>query len=397
MNINTLNDALKQFEIVEANLVKLERLWGLIFQLIPSGLVFGTDEEHEDLCRKYKNVLNELPSINGWKPTSLPANLNNIAQSRLDAMEIDEITVEASVEDWIESPGRELKEYRFLLTQKRRQLVRDAVFSVIREIDNILKSLSPQTNDKERFNDSVVNDPMWSILKVKTDELNVLIGDSIKRPKCWFDMQRHLHFGLICDLWSIEQSDWPDIKNFISTAIYTDDEPIPVQVKDLDDIVSIKPSGKVTTKLSWEKITAEDFERLIYCLISSEANYENPEWLLKTMAPDRGRDLSAYRVTMDNLSGVTRKRVIFQCKHWLSKSINLSDIVMVKEEIKLWEPPRIDVLVIVTSGRFTSDAVAHIEKNNQSDTALVIEMWPDSHLERLIAMRPYLIAEFSLR
>jgi len=225
----------------------------------------------------------------------------------------------------------------------------------------------------------------------------ILIGDSIKRPKCWYDMQRHLHFGLICDLWSIKQSDWPDIKNFIYTAIYAEDEPIPVQVKDLDDIVSTKPSGRVTTKLAWEKITAEDFERLIYCLISSEASYENPEWLLKTTAPDRGRDLSAYRVNVDNLSGVTRKRVIFQCKHWLSKSINLSDIAMVKEEIKLWEPPRIDVLVIATSGRFTSDAVAYIEKNNQSDTALMIEMWPESHFERLIAMRPYLIAEFGLR
>ena len=50
-----------------------------------------------------------------------------------------------------------------------------------------------------------------------------------------------------------------------------------------------------------------------------------------------------------------------------------------------------------TSGRFTADAVALIEKQNQSDSALRIEMWAESHLERLLASRPALIAEFSLR
>ncbi len=65
--------------------------------------------------------------------------------------------------------------------------------------------------------------------------------------------------------------------------------------------------------------------------------------------------------------------------------------------MKLWEPPRVDVHVIATSGRFTSDAVAMIEKHNHSDTALRIEMWTDSHLERLLAARPAIIAEFALR
>jgi hypothetical protein len=55
------------------------------------------------------------------------------------------------------------------------------------------------------------------------------------------------------------------------------------------------------------------------------------------------------------------------------------------------------VLVIATSGRFTSDAVAYIEKHNGSDRAPRIEMWPESHLERLLALRPSLIADFGLR
>ena len=45
-------------------------------------------------------------------------------------------------------------------------------------------------------------------------------------------------------------------------------------------------------------------------------------------------------------------------------------------------------VLFATSGRFTSDTVAIVEKQNQSDSALRIEMWPESHLERLLAGRP---------
>ena len=63
----------------------------------------------------------------------------------------------------------------------------------------------------------------------------------------------------------------------------------------------------------------------------------------------------------------------------------------------LWEPPRVDVLVIATTGRFSSNAVSMIEKHNNADRALRIEMWPESHLERLLAQRPSVIADFGLR
>jgi hypothetical protein len=65
--------------------------------------------------------------------------------------------------------------------------------------------------------------------------------------------------------------------------------------------------------------------------------------------------------------------------------------------MRLWEPPRLDILIIVTTGRFTTDVISYIEKHNQSDTALTIEMWPESHLESLLASRPGIIAEFRLR
>ena len=118
---------------------------------------------------------------------------------------------------------------------------------------------------------------------------------------------------------------------------------------------------------------------------------------MKTNAPDRGRDISAFRVFHDALGGTTRLRIIVQCKHWLKRSVAPRDVSDLKEQILLWDPPRVDVCIIATSGRFTSDAVAVVEKHNQSNQALRIEMWPDSHLERLIVRRPALIAEFGLR
>jgi hypothetical protein len=65
--------------------------------------------------------------------------------------------------------------------------------------------------------------------------------------------------------------------------------------------------------------------------------------------------------------------------------------------MELWQPPRVDGLIIATTGRFTADAIALIEQHNQADRALHIDMWADSHLEMLLAVRPHLIAEFRLR
>ena len=118
---------------------------------------------------------------------------------------------------------------------------------------------------------------------------------------------------------------------------------------------------------------------------------------MRTKAADRGRDISVDRVTSDQLAGVTRQRVMIQCKHQGAKSINVTDIASLIQQIRLWEPPRVDVLVIATTGRFTEQAVAAVEKANNDDRALRVEMWPESHLERLLAKHPALIAQFSLR
>lgn len=89
--------------------------------------------------------------------------------------------------------------------------------------------------------------------------------------------------------------------------------------------------------------------------------------------------------------------MIIQCKHWLSKSVPDTELAESVTKMVHWEPPSVDVLIVVTSGRFTTDAVAWQEKHNQSGRHLKVELWPESHLERLLAQRPHIVAEFHLR
>ena len=77
--------------------------------------------------------------------------------------------------------------------------------------------------------------------------------------------------------------------------------------------------------------------------------------------------------------------------------VPLDEMTKLREQMRLWEPPRGDALIVATSGRFPTDAITWAERHNQSDQAIRIELWPESHLEHLLAQRPDLIAEFGLR
>ena len=388
--------ALKQFEATEANLAKLERLWEEIRELIPSGIQFGSNPDYEDRCRVFDDVLAALPMIDGWKPEYNLLNLNDIAQSRFEAQDIMELEMFIDVEESIEAPGKDLREYRFRFNKKRLVIIQDTLSKLIDLVDSDIRKIKINL-DSDIEKRTPVENPYWKELQDRVDQIDTLLGSSIKRPSEWYDLRRHLHFGLICDFHDIEQTDWPSVKAGLRKNLYGVNDPVPVQIKDLSDLVESRPRGPVATRLDWDGLNSDEFERLIFALISSEPGYENPEWLMQTSAPDRGRDLSATRVVTDSLAGTIRSRVIIQCKHWRSRSVKVSDVTTLIGQMKLWEPPRVDVHVIATSGRFTSDAVDFVEKHNQSDNAMRIEMWPESHFERLLAARPSLIAEFRLR
>jgi hypothetical protein len=391
-----INAALRQFEATEANLAKLERLWSEIQKLTPDGLQFGNSPVYEERVRVFEDVLAALPTIDGCKPQSVPMDLNSIGQSRLDAKECGEISAEVAVEDQIEAPGRELAEYRHRLNKKRRELTRGAMLELVQRIDDTVRTLAA-TIPKKPNPARQIKKPDWERLKGQVQEVETLLGSGEPRPTRWSDLRRHLYFGAMQDLMDVVKLDWPEVKAGLSKGLYDRDEPLPVEVADLGTLAAAQPKGQVVTKLKWESLSDEDFERLVFSLISRAPGYENPEWLTRTNAPDRGRDLSVTRIANDPLSGTMRSRVLIQCRHWITKSIAAADVATLKEQIGTWEPPKVDVLTIITSGRFTSDAVAAIEKHNAGDRALRIEMWPESHLERLLAERPALIAEFGLR
>jgi hypothetical protein len=390
-----LTVALKQFEATEANLVKLETLWTEIASLTPEGIVFGGNREHEDRRRSFEVILSALPMIDGWKPTDAPAELNDVAQWRLDAKDCGEITAEFTVEEAIEAPGKAIREYRYRFNQKRRELIRDALVKLLDQVDADLRETRKIVKGLES-SDKII-EPSWTSFRSRIDEIDALLGSSVQRPGRWSELRRHMSFGMVADLDDIEKWDWPSVKKGLRQGLYGAHEPLPVDVEDLAQLVAAKPKGPVTTKLNWSAIDAETFERLIFALISMEEYYENPEWLMKTNAADRGRDLSVTRISKDSLSGTTRSRVIIQCRHRPDASISVSDIATLREQMALWDDPRVAVLIVATTGRFTADGVAAVEKQNMSDSALKIEMWPESHLERLLASRPALIAEFGLR
>ena len=393
---SSLNTALRHFEATEANLVKAEKVLVAATAAIPQGIAFGDDPNYEKMCRDFDALFSALPTIDGWKPSIRLLELDEIAQNRFDAQEVGEVEAIIYTEQQITEPAKLLREYRYLFEQKRRELVRNALRELINSIDSNIRVLTEYLKENEVSNSAVSHDE-FDVLKTHVAQITTLLGSILPKPPRWSELHRHLRFGKLFDLHDIIEQDWPKVKAGLSQSIYGENDPIPVQVADLGVLVSTKPYGPVAAKLNWGMMTDEDFERLIYMLISNEQGYENPEWLTKTNAPDRGRDLSVYRVYKDALSGTRRQRVIIQCKRWTSKSVGPTEVATLEAQMKLWEPPRIDVHVIATSGRFTSDAVAIVEKHNQSDSALQIEMWPESHLESLLAGRPHLIAEFKLR
>lgn len=156
-------------------------------------------------------------------------------------------------------------------------------------------------------------------------------------------------------------------------------------------------SSKSPMKLQWENLGAEQFERLIFSLVSGAEGYTDVDWLMKTNAPDHGRDVGATRLHTDSLSGYNQERVVIQCKHWLSRSLRDDDIAKEVVSVEHWSNPPVDVLVIATSGRFTADAVSWVERHNAKGVRPRVEMWNDAKLEKLLTDRPHLILSFGLR
>jgi hypothetical protein len=167
----------------------------------------------------------------------------------------------------------------------------------------------------------------------------------------------------------------------------------------LKDPLAFNPisEGRTPLKLRWDRMTSESFERLIFRLASEAEGYTEVNWLMKTNAPDHGRDIGAMRLRHDSLSGYTHERLIIQCKHWLSRSLADDDVAKEVVSVDHWDKPPVDVLAIATSGRFTANAVSWVERHNAKGVRPRVEMWNDAKLETLLSTKPHLILDFELR
>ncbi len=286
--MTTLDAALKQFEAAEANLEKLDKLWEHIYRLQPSGPAFGSPPEYGELCLAFRRILPGLPSIDGFGVADRLHDYDEAGQMHLDALELGEIEAQVSVANALEEQGQMLREYRFRMLAKRRELVRSRALRLVDEVDEVLRGLG-QTVAGMEVNASVPAS-LWGRMKEAVTELDTLLGGA-SRPSRWIDLQRHLHFGMVGDLLDILKMDWPAVKGSLGSHLYGQHDPVPVDVADLGEMVAAKPEGPVTTKLDWSALSDEDFERLMFLLIADAEGYENPAWLQQTHAPDRGRDL----------------------------------------------------------------------------------------------------------
>ncbi|MEE9312069.1 MAG: restriction endonuclease [Planctomycetota bacterium] len=395
--MSNITNAIREFDATDANLKKLEEFWAEIQDLIPDDLIIDNGSKdairYVELCRKFGHILKALPAVGGLELQNELMELDEVFQNRFDALELGEIEITMSVDRAIYAQGDSLKEYRFRLSVERRALVRNALSDCVASIDSVLSDLASQDCGEPNERISLSE---WDSLVQLVAQIEVLRGSAIPPPPHWGALKRHMHFGLCCDLSDIVNHDWPSVRDGLMDSMYGPDDPIPVSTKDLSEIGRTAPSGAVVTALNWQVLNAESFERVVFNIISDAETYSNTQWLTCTNAPDRGRDISAIRSVDDPLSGTRTYRVLIQCKHW-KKSINIGEVKNLLMQMKLWEPPCVDELVIATSGRFTTDAVAFIEQHNNGHKHPTIYMWPESHLESLLASRSHIVAKFDLR
>jgi hypothetical protein len=387
-----LEALLNTMDRAAANLEKLERVWERAQPFIPTGPAAGSNPEYDDLRRVWADLLEGLPPINGWTVTELLPDIDAIGQGFLDYADLGEPPF-ALLND-CEAPGRELAEYRHRLKRARRRATSERLEQLVSTVDVLL----PQVIDglprdsRDRIESADADE-----VRDAVDQIGRLMADTAEREGRWGDLYRHLWFGQGVDWHDIADHDWPSVRADVEAGAFADTDPLPVPSIDLGAAAAGELTGDVTVALPWERLDDDGFERLLFDLLRSYRNHQNVQWLMKTRAPDRGRDLSFERRLPDATGGVRIERVMVQAKHWLTKSVSPADIAATLAVVGQWEPPVIRGLIIATSGRFTQDAVAAAERHNDKGLLPLIELWPESKLEMLLSQKPGIAAGHGLR
>jgi hypothetical protein len=387
-----LAELLAAMDRAAANLEKLEQIWARAKTFIPDGPAAGSDAEYDDLCRGWLDLLRGLPPIDGWTITEALPDIDEMGRAFMDYLDIGEPAFQLYEE--AARPEKELAEYRYRLNRARRRAARERLQLLTTVIDTTLAELIegvPRDSTEPISGDGADN------VRSALSEIERLLGDATERRGRWTELRRHMHFSQGQDWHDVAEHDWPSVRVDIEASQIADTDPLPVPDFDLGEAATGELLGEATIALPWSRLDDEAFERLLYDLTRSFDDHDNVQWLMQTRAPDRGRDLSLDRVVRDATGGVRTERVIVQAKHWLTRSVAATDIGNTVTAIKAWEPPVVRTLIIATSGRFTADGVAWAEQHNNGATSPLIELWPDSKLETLLAQKPYLAAAHGLR
>jgi hypothetical protein len=297
-----LNEALGQFDKIEANLHRLDKVWEEMVDLIyGDGPIVGVRDErrYDTLLRSFGVLAKSLPAIGSYQFDGYPTDANEVAHLQWRARDIGDPSAYGHTNAIIYAPNEGLDDYRFRFLTARRDLVRERIRQLIEEIDELLVRLQEWVPD----DNECVLDPDWSRLTEAFSEVERLAGNHMPKTGRWDDLKRHISFGEGHDVHDIANRDWPTIKPGLEAGLYSELEPLPVEVDDLAVLVSSKPKGRVSTKLEWDAVNDEDFERLLFNIVSDAEGYENPKLLTRTNAPDRGRDISVDRGLPDSLSG----------------------------------------------------------------------------------------------
>ncbi|MFF0554798.1 restriction endonuclease [Streptomyces sp. NPDC004266] len=387
-----LEELLAAMDRTTANLKKLEGVWERAQPLIPTGPQLGSNIEYDGLRAAWADLLPGLPLIDGWTISDPLPDIQEVGQAYLECFEAGVPTT--AVDDATDKPAVDLAAYRYRLDRARRRAARGRLEQLVATVDAALPiavegtkrdSLEQLTNDSTDRIDTAIR------------EIARLLGEDAESIDRWWDLIRHMRFSQGHDWHDIAEFDWPAVRTGIQAQALGDSDPLPVPDIDLGQAASGDLTGAATLALPWDRLRDDGFERLLYDLLRAIPEHQNVEWLTQTRAPDRGRDLSLDRVLKDGSGGVRTERVIVQAKHWLSRSVNATAVMESVTAGKLWGPTLVRGLIIATSGRFTTDAVAWAEQHNSEGKAPHIDLWPNSRLKTLLAQRPHIAAAHGLK
>jgi hypothetical protein len=264
---NQLNDALKQFEATEANLAKLEKLWGEISAMLPNlwaGVIEGVDDEDAYRAKElaFQHIVKTMPKIDGYELVCGIEDCGGIQAENFELHELSEPSATMAYHRHLHKQGELLLEYRFRFGVKRRHFARQHLTGYMQELESGLGELKDVAATLES-NDSMPKE-QWGRISHCFDAINALIGNSFPRPERWGDLARHIHFGQRSDFHDICRLDWPKVKRGLEQAIYSNEDPVPVSVSDLGELVTSNPQGDVVTELKWHELLPKDFERLTF-------------------------------------------------------------------------------------------------------------------------------------